>query len=25
LRSSGCFGFLGFLSFAVYFKWWSLE
>ena len=25
LRSSGCFGFLGFLGFAVYFEWWSLE
>jgi len=25
LRSSGSFGFLGFLSFTVYFKWCSLE
>jgi len=25
LRSSGCFGFLGFLSFTVYFEWCSLE
>jgi len=25
LRSSGCSGLFGFLSFAVYFKWLSLE
>ncbi|MFP3157799.1 MAG: hypothetical protein RXQ97_06285, partial [Caldivirga sp.] len=25
LRSSGCSGLFGFLSFVVYFEWWSLE